>query len=221
MTLAELNDLILGAGFYSIRVESLDDRPHRSLSFVGTVDEYLCAAKAMGVNAILLSTTTVEEEHFYFRDEPEDTTTDKQESLVDLCKILPRLLSYRQRVGEHGIFELSAISNSITLSYSIAEEWMLALVELLSEARERAEERKMLSRAEIKAKEEARTASILKKLRALVSDQDFARLPTQIAMRAYAVEKFPELQDVNESDLKREIQELRAKIQAKVSLRSS
>jgi hypothetical protein len=42
-----------------------------------------------------------------------------------------------------------------------------------------------------------------------------SRLPTQRAMRAYAIEEFPDLETLDEGDLKLEIQNLKARIDAK------
>jgi hypothetical protein len=66
------------------------------------------------------------------------------------------------------------------------------------------------SRVEVAAR------AMLAKLRGLVDDKKFACLPTQKAMLQYAIRKFPELQDLNPADLKLEIQELKARIDAGV-----
>jgi len=214
MTLTELDALLSDAGLYPILVESLDNHNSRSLAFVGSLEGFILAAKVLDSNALFISTTSVAEEHFYFAETSATDSIGETEE-IDLCKIVPKLKFYKDKIGECGIFDLCTSSTKANLSFSITEDWMQSLAQLLAEARERVEEMSLLTQSELRAKEAARTKAVINKLRTLVKDQDFARLPTQLAMRAYAIDKIPELEEVHESELKREIQELRAKIQAR------
>ncbi|MGH8283621.1 MAG: hypothetical protein ACRESE_07215 [Gammaproteobacteria bacterium] len=62
---------------------------------------------------------------------------------------------------------------------------------------------------------EEQEAKLIKILRNLIGDPEFIRLPTQKAMKAYALEIHPELQDLEESVIRDEIQVLDGKIEAK------
>jgi hypothetical protein len=57
--------------------------------------------------------------------------------------------------------------------------------------------------------------SVLAKTRSLLDDSEFCRIPTQRGMRAYALEKIPELDEVDESRLTQEIQKLSDKAKAR------
>ena len=209
MNLTELSGQVRAQGLYFIQVESLPDRSYDNLSFVGTLAEYLEAARALGANAIFVSTINLAEEHFYYQG------TDKAEGPIDLCAFDPDLRSFKKRIGEDGSFDLSIPINSGNLIFSILNEWMQTLAELLTSARALVEDQRLSDQATKQAQISAQSQSLLKQLRSLVNDKDFARLPTQLSMRAFAVDKYPELETLGESVLKREIQDLRAKIQAK------
>jgi hypothetical protein len=209
MNLPDLSSQIRTQGFYPIRVESLPDSSYDNLSFVGTLAEYLEVAKVLGVKAIFVSTISVAEEHFFYQD------PDENDEPIDLCSLVPSLRQFKAKVGEDGNLDLSIPITSGNLTFSILNEWMQTLAELLAEAREQVEEHRFNEQATKQAQISAQSQSILKKLRALITDENFTRLPTQLAMRAFAIDKYPEVETLDESTLKREIQELRAKIQAK------
>ena len=63
--------------------------------------------------------------------------------------------------------------------------------------------------------QEERDRKALAALPRLLDDSRFVRLPTQRAMIAYAQNKIPELNDVDEYALKNEIRNLNAQIKAK------
>jgi hypothetical protein len=59
--------------------------------------------------------------------------------------------------------------------------------------------------AKRQVEKETRSARLLTELRALIDDKEFVKLRTQAAMREYALEKFPQLQNVSALTLKQEI----------------
>ena len=101
------------------------------------------------------------------------------------------------------------------LTLDIVEDWMEAFSELHLQARQLLHNSSLEKRAQLDAAEHANTQHLLKNLRGLISDPEFVRLPTQRAMLAYALEDFPELEALDESDLKIEVQNLKARIDAK------
>ena len=80
---------------------------------------------------------------------------------------------------------------------------------------------------ELLAKEEEQQAEVMqrledavKQLRTLISDKHFSGLSTQRAMKAYAIDKIPELEELDDARLKVEIQNIAAKIEARKSVKS-
>ncbi len=68
---------------------------------------------------------------------------------------------------------------------------------------------------EIEAEEERQKDAARKKLQGFINNEEFQRLKTQKAMREYAINKYPELEELESFDLKKEIQNLAARIEAK------
>ena len=60
-----------------------------------------------------------------------------------------------------------------------------------------------------------REEELLKRLRSFIDDAEFVKLPTQVAMQAYAVEQAPELEALGDKTLRAEIRALDGKIKAK------
>lgn len=231
MTLAELAKLFALEDLLLIQTEELSDQRH-DMTFVGTLAGYLEAIKVLGGRAIFVSTTGIDEEDFvYIPSQTRRVTSnwpfpssrhgaEEEEDVFeyDLCSVVPELEKLKSRIGEDGYFELSACH----LTYSIQEEWMQTFDTLRTEAEEIVdeeilsdEEAKLAENDEIQAEEVAMLEIALKKLHSLIADKSFVRLPTQRAMRAYALDKIPELENLDEAQFKREIQDLGAKIQAR------
>lgn len=179
------------------------------------MDEYLEAVKSLRSDVIFISAIRITEEHFLYLDDDDEDEDDADADIIDLCSVVPELNKLKKRIGEDGHFDLSVSITSGNLSFSIHEEWMEHLVELLNKARDLVNENRDSELALIREEEIAKSKEVLKKLHGLISDKDFVRLPTQRAMQEYAIDKFPELEDVADHDLKLEIQSLKAKIQAK------
>jgi|GEM_PF-1842488 len=242
MTLKELTNIFISKNMHLILVEELS--AHRAnLAFVGPLDKYLEAIEVLGGRAIFVSTMSITEEHFNYApnkrvldssaislfqthqstpvwphptnnlvvadEEDEEGIEETQE--FDLCSVVPELENFRERIGEAGYFELSACN----LTYSIYEEWAQEMGIWQANAKEIVDQQMLAGWESVKAERSLKWEKIIKKLQALISDKDFVRLPTQLAMRAYAIDKIPELEQLNEGRLKQEIQGLRAKVQAR------
>jgi protein PhnA len=214
MTLNDFLGQIKSQGLHPICVESLSELSYDKLTFSGTLEEYLEAVKSLRSGVIFVSTIRITEEYFLYLDDEEDED-DENADIIELCSVVPDLSKFKKRIGEDGHFDLSVpIVNGI-LSFSMHEEWMERLFELLNKARDLVNENRASELALIHAEEIEKSKEMIKKLHALISDKDFVRLPTQRAMQEYAIDKIPELEDLAEHELKREIQSLKAKIQAR------
>lgn len=231
MTLIELSKLMSSKDLHQIQIEAFSQR-REDLVFIGSLYEYLDAVKILGGRAIFVSTISMSDEHLIYT--PKQTSSsvtnwpfpthfheadeDSEIYEYDLCSVKPELEEYKKRIGENGYFELSGCN----LTYSIYEPWMQEMEVLRAEAQEIIDEEilgeegeRLALQEEQDAEEQVKLDEAVKKLKALISDRNFVRLSTQMAMRAYAIDKIPELENLDEAELKREIQNLGAKIQAR------
>lgn len=215
MNIESLSQTIRAAGIFPVRVEFT--HPQESdLRFSGTLEEYLAAVQALKSPVVFVCTFELTEDSFiYEADEAESLEEDEEMEAVDLRSIEPKLRNFMTRIGETGWFLLATPLTNGNLTFDIKEEWWEQLYELLDAATESVEEDRSAAFERIKAEEEQRKRTMLKQLQSLINDTAFQRLKTQKAMREYAVERFPELMEWNSVDLKEEIQNLAARIEAK------
>lgn len=212
MTLPELLLELRGEDIFPIRVEAIPE--HRNdLVFMGTLSEFIEAAKAIQSQIVFVSTITLSEDHFLWDNPDADDENDVDER-IDLCRVVPELNDFKTRVGEDGHIDLSIPGPRGSLTLAIAEDWFAAFVEFHSQAVQLLQQASVEMRTQEEAAEEAKTQHLLRNLRGLITDKDFVRLPTQRAMLAYALDDFPELETLKESILKAEIQNLKARIDA-------
>lgn len=212
MTLTDLLSILRKENLFPIQVEALSENSD-DLAFVGSLDEYIDAAKALQSRVIFISVVTLANEHFLSYDPDTDDEEDPVEC-VDLCRIVSGLKDYMCRIGQDGHIDLSVSLSKGSLTLTIVEDWMAAFAEIRSQAQELLRQASMEKYAQAEAAEEARKQHLLRNLRGLITDEDFVRLPTQRAMLAYALDDFPELETLETSVLKVEIQNLKAKIDA-------
>lgn len=221
MTVEQLTDQLIAAGLFPIRIEEFSIKGETDgLTFVGGLDEFVKAAKAMGANIVFIASNTLKEDDFW-RDvdlsddfEDDEVSADNEEmGKVYLPTILPELDKYVARIGEDGIFKVSVWTKSgPPLSLYLKEIWLMEFLELLEKAVEKVEaeqqsvlaevERKHQKEAEEREKEEKK---LLAKLKSLLDDSEFTRLQTLRAMQTYALDKFPELAGLNTELVKAEI----------------
>lgn len=156
MTLDELLKQLTSQGLHLIRVEFIPDED--GLSFLGTLTEYLEAAKALGSKTIFVSTSGITEDDFvytssYHKRAPNtgsaaswpfptphiegmygDGDDDKNEEQIDLCSVNPNLKPYKKWIGKDGRFDLLCTSGEYKLTFSIFEKWLEEFDSLRSEA---------------------------------------------------------------------------------------
>lgn len=212
MTLSELLLQLRGGDLFPIRVESIPENSD-DLVFIGALSEFIEAAKAIQSPVVFVSTIALSKEHFLW-DTPDSDDENDVDEPFDLCGVVPELKDFKSRVGENGHIDLSVPGPKGNLTFAIIEDWMVAFVELRSQALQHLRQASLEKHTQEKAADEARTQFLLKNLRGLITDKDFVHLPTQRAMLAYALDDFPELETLEESVLKSEIQNLKARIDA-------
>ncbi|MGZ5627854.1 MAG: hypothetical protein ACXWFA_14105 [Methylobacter sp.] len=211
MALIELLSKLRGENLFPIRVESIPDRTY-DLEFVGSLSEFIEAAKAIQSPVVFVSTITLSEDDFLW-DNPDSDEIDIDE-YVDLCRYVPELKEYKSKIGENGHIDLCASGLNSHLKFAVVEDWMAIFEGLHSQAVEMLRGASLEKQAQEEAAEDARIKHLLNNLRGLITDMNFVRLPTQRAMLAYALDDFPELETLGERVLKVEIQNLKARIDA-------
>jgi hypothetical protein len=232
MTSSELKERIKSACLYPIPVEAHNERGQiPELIFSGSVDQFLEAAKALGASVIFLFTSQLDEEDFYYEsdlgddyefeddaddDEHEDSDepTANPESF-DLTAALPSLAEFKKHIGQESWIQLTAKNRLVSINIQIFADWWDEFNEQRVKAKEKCEENLEVHRERMEEKQEKKEKELLAKMRGLLDDQGFCRIPTQREMKVYALEKFPELEDVDESRLVQEIQKLSDKAKAR------
>lgn len=230
MTSTEFIDLIRTKDFHPIRIEGEADKDDYSGDiFIGALDEFFLAAKALGAKTIFLVSSSLEEDDFIYTNEfddtdelhedevdaEEETDSDEFSDEVDLTVALPSLSEFKKYLTKEYAFILTAKGGSNELSFYHEEEWWKTFESQREEAIEKVDEdREAIVKKMLKLQAENDKEKI-KLVRALIHDSEFVHIPTQRGMRAYAIEKHPELEDMDDAILTEEIQLLSDKIKTK------
>lgn len=224
MNLDELVNKIVSEGCFPIRVKRISIKDtDRDLVFVGDLDGFLKAAKAMKAEVVFVASAVFDEDEFKyeFDEDDEDYEDDEDDSessdneAVYLPSVMSSLNKFKTYIGQDCIFQLSVITTSNTLDFYIQESWLDEFIEMRDEAVEKIEENRESIMSSQRAEREAKQKEALRSLKGLINDATFTNLRTQKAMLAYAMEKIPELEDIERMTLQVEIQNLNAKIEAK------
>ena len=208
MTINELTKKIKEAGLVPMLVET-DKNCSNDLEFIGTLNEFIQSVKAVGAKALFIKTDSLTENFFT---QPFDEADDE----LDLITAFPILLKYKEKTGIIGQFDLFVQLAEGVLLFEIVEDWWQNFVVEFYEAKENWTERRDKELIKLQEAEQIRAKKLIPKFNKLIDDHNFVRLPTQKAMRVYALDKLPELEDfLEEQDIKRLIQDMKAKIQAR------
>ena len=221
MTLDTITTKLVSEGFFPIRVEGSTNRDNsRGLIFVGDLDEFVRAAKALKAEVIFVTSRVLDEADFKYEADEDDQEDDDSSETIDsepihLPSVLPSLSMFEKYIGQECAYKLSLPMAYNTLDFYTQEPWWTDFIEMVIEAVGKIEEDREAARAVQRAEREAKQKEVLDRLRKLINDSDFVRLPTQKAMLAYALDKVPGLEVVDQMTLQSEIQNLNAKIAAK------
>ena len=218
MNIDELVNKIASEGCFPIRVEDISVKDtNRNLIFAGNLDGFLKAAKAMEVDVIFVANTVFDEDEFtYEYDElDEDEGEDIENKSVYLPSVMSSLSKFKNYIGQDYIFQLSVMTTSNTLDFSIQESWFDEFIEMRDKAIEKFEGNREDIMSAQRAERDAKQKEALKNLKTLINDPKFIKLSTQKAMLAYAIEKIPELEEIDRMTLQSKIQDLNANIEAK------
>ncbi len=148
-------------------------------------------------------------------DENYENADDNYPKEISLYTILPEISEYNKYISKECVFKLSLQSEKFILDYYYYEPWWNEFIELGEKAIEKIDENKDSIIQKIEEEQRKKDKTLISQLKELINEKDFTRLPTQVAMKAYAIEKIPELVELSENKLKLEIQKLNGRIVAK------
>lgn len=228
MDIQTLKAAILAAKLHPIFVDgSAHEESSSSNRFIGGLDEYLEALQAISAPAVFFRISRLEESMFFHAlDQPDDpeelydldadqTDEDGESEEVDLRLINKELRAFEERIGEIATFQLTSGLGSDALDYVIDEPWWLDLKKILLSTMESVDDNVEATKAKAIKEKQARNLNTLTALRKLIDDNEFVILPTQKAKIAYAKDRIPDLENLDEYDLKSEVQEMDALIKAR------
>jgi len=215
MELTEVKQQIAAAGLCPVPVDPpARESESSAYLFLGTLDEYLQACKALGVKAVLIEGLDLDAE-YYMHEVVQRTTRGRTASEVDLRRFDKTLSNFLPYVGKVGLFRFSAILMGLRLDYEIEEDWWTRYIDSYGLAVSKAEEGLAHATREQMEAETTTQNALIEKLRALNQNKKFRELPTQKAMLAYALDEIAGLNSIDTYKLKMEIQDMVAQIRAK------
>lgn len=217
MGVIEVKEKLLSLGIHAIQVEGgAGDDDAKGLTFIGSLDAYVSALKAIGVNHAFLTHDLLEENDFmHVPDISGMDDDDDGGTVVDLVVIRPALLKYKEYIGQQCRYKLSAPIANSTLDYLEQESWWKEFEELCGEAIESVDEEWEEEESRSQAEQGERDRKLIKNIQTLINDKAFTSLPTQRAMIEYAKENVPGVDTLDIVLLKDEIRTIDAKIKAR------
>ena len=219
MDIDTLKIKILAAKLHPIHISSGDSEGKTRHRFLGSLDQFLEAVSALSSKVVVIRTISLDEQDFFHeaKDEDDPSQFENDEDLVDLRKVEPKLRAFSKYLDKTGMYILSSGLDDNSLLFAILEEWWVEFQELSRVTAEKVDDEYDASLEKSRVELEARQSSTLSALDALIHDPKFAKQQTQIRMTAYALDKIPGLEDVDEAVVKVVIQRLHAKIKARES----
>ncbi|SRR5260221_3533498 len=217
MTIDGLKTQLKAAGIIGIHVENVPpDSDRDRLTFAGTLGEYLETLRTLAIASVIIYCAELHEGYFvHSPDSPpddEDEGETETEAELDLCALNSDLKRFKTFIGRDGLFRLSASIQSEHLDVEVQESWWSEFLEARSRTLEDWEHGEDKRRTQHDEQEAERDAALIQKLHALVDDPKFAKLRTQKVMIHYALRNIGGLDELDEGDLKREIGDLKAKL---------
>jgi len=217
MDINELKSKFHAAGVLLVQAEPFPDAEESgSLCVSGSLDEYLAAVKALGIAVVFVSLEKLDDQDFQYS-KYEDDFLEPDIDIQDLRAVNPELHFFKKYVGEIGRFDFFAPVLPKGVMFVLEQEWYGRFLQSRQSAVETIEERSADELEALDQELDQRHYELVAQLEQLVSDEKFTRLPTPKAMLDYAREKIPELDDLEPSELRNAIAELKARIDARAT----
>jgi hypothetical protein len=179
--------------------------------FQGTLQQFWDAAKALEAKAVLIESWKMEESDF----EREDDTGESDDDTISLLTLSPSLEKYRSFVGKEYTFLLVTKGGAAEIELTVTESWWDEFQEKADEAYDNWAAGQNDKTEEEEAVQAEANEKALKSLRGLIADSGFCQLRSFRSMLEYAIERIPELDDMDDYVIRPELQTLKAKIEAK------
>ncbi len=216
MEIESLKEKLRTAQLHPVQVDgSAVDEHKRGHQFIGSLEEYLDAMRAIAAPAVFIRIDVFEDLDFFHSPEDQDGLPDDETDFIDLRSIVSALRAFEKHLGAIATYRLSATLTTDSLDFVINEPWWIEFLKLRETATDQVDGEIEASAAKARADQQSRDRNALAALSSLIKDPNFTRLPTQRAMIAYALDQIPELESVDDNSLKVEVQNLHAKIKAK------
>ena len=225
MTSTEFSELIQKEKFFPIRVEGeAVDEDFKGDIFIGSLTEFFNASRALNAKTIFIASSILSDEDFMYSSESDGDDLDfdgeneeeaEESTEIDLTMVLPSLSEFKKFLTKEYAFLLTAKGGDNELSYYHEEDWWDDFDISRGEAIEKVDKNRAACIEKMERLQEEKDKERVKLVRALIKDPDFIHIPTQRGMKAYALEKHPELEEMFEGALTAEIQSLSDKIIAK------
>jgi hypothetical protein len=224
----ELFSILKANGLNVIRISetSYDD----SMIMDGNLEDFINSAKVLNENTVFVRIRKLEDEDFYYDIDSDENIPDgiytelRNAPPVGLVTVLPELRSYKKYLNKEGAFLLSIFAKNRILQYRQPEKWWVEFQELRERAKVQILSQENLRIERLEEENTQRDQELLDKLSKLIEDSDFVRLftrkdATQRAMRSYALEAIPELQELSPQLFNYGIQQLNDRVRAKKTLK--
>jgi hypothetical protein len=221
MDLNTIIESILSEGLHPIRAKGWIEEPEaKTMRFDGDLAGFIVAAKLLSSKVVFVFKSELLEEDFFYETGDEEIVLDEGQDEgavgeVALDDVVPALREYKRYIGMDSSFRLVVLTPNVELSFYVYPEWWAQFEQLRDEAVAKVEESRESIMEQIEDARKKRSKELINQLNQLITDSAFTELSTQTAMKEYALEKIPGLEEMDEHVLRKEIQTLNAKIKAK------
>jgi hypothetical protein len=215
VTQRELCDQLSAAGLFPIPVHAGVEREDiRGVLYAGDTAGFVAAAQALANRCVFVASRTLVDADFEYVD-ADGLSVDGKSSVINLITTQPKLGEFKTHLGAHCGHRLWVGADRPALEHLVLSPWWDSFATSRENAIAAVVRDRDAAWARQEEEEESQREALLHQLRGLITDPQFLKLPTQMAMHAYAVELVPDLEGLGEKALKAEIQALDAKIKAR------
>jgi len=216
MTIIELIQSAKSQGFYPIHIDGDASESGKGDLFQGSVEEYFAALKYLEVKALLVQLNKLEESNFIYEAEVfSDDDSEEEIKTIDLVLVNSTLQEFKKYIGSEYAIRLSAKTELIALDKYVEASWWQSFLSEQEKAIEQIEENQEAILTKIVEAKIQKAKELIKLVKGLINDPDFVTISTQGGMRAYALEKYPDLEIVEPRLLTQEIRLVNDRIKAK------
>jgi hypothetical protein len=205
--------VIRAAGLVPIPViDDTAEEDSKGLTFNGSLDEFLKAVSDIGDRVVFVATKSFTQDEF---DGAVERVSDESEG-ASKRNFLKQVHSAQCYIGTECEMKLTVRNGAFVLNYFHVETWWIHLLDVTAEAYHELKIEREAQREALEAESAADRAKVLKELQNLIRDDSFAKMPTQRAMVAYAIDAVDDIELIlDEDEIKSEVQKLNDRLIAR------